>query len=453
MRRVSRVRTWAVGWKPPWLRDWASDSALLLFSQVTTLLASTAIAILLARSLGPYDWGVFSAFLALSLALSVFADFGLAAWLIRELSQLAADDPLSTQDTSHQAGRLVGGGVLVTFSLGSFFVVATAITASALSLDAELWIAVVSLVAAAVIRSGSSSFEAFFRSRRQLRRVVVAVVAEKAVLLALVTLVVVAGHGIAEIALAFAVAAVVRLLINATNMSLAKEVVFRPNVPDARRVAAGSLPFALNRASLNVVPRLDPFFLALISPTAAGYFALGDRIAGPALIIPVVMSTALYPFLARESKDSTVGWRVVGALAVAGLIIAAVGIVVSPPLVPAIFGEEFQDAVPVVQVMLLVIPFVFASNPLLTHLYTTRRERRGLTVALAVVSLVGTGAIIVGQLLIGPVAAAGGYVLRQALFVASLTVAGLAPTPSTRVSIREAARFTDLPRTRSRSVR
>ena len=149
------------------------------------------------------------------------------------------------------------------------------------SLDAELWIAVVSLVAATVIRSGSSSFEAFFRSRRRLRRVVLAVVAEKAVLLALVTLVVVAGHGIAEIALAFAVAAVVRLLINATNMSLAKEVVFRPNVPDARRVAAGSLPFALNRASLNVVPRLDPSSWRSSLPLQPDTLHLG--IASPAL--------------------------------------------------------------------------------------------------------------------------------------------------------------------------
>jgi O-antigen/teichoic acid export membrane protein len=453
MRWNRLLRGWAVGWKPPWLRDWASDSALLLFSQLTTLLASVAIAILLARSLGPYEWGVFSAFLALSLALSVFADFGLAAWLLRELSQLAAYDPLLTRDTRHQAGRLVGGGFLVTLTLGSPFVVATAITASALSLGVELSIAVVSLVAASVIRSGSSSFEAFFRSRRRLRRVVVAVIAEKAVLLALVTLVVIAGQGIAEIALAYAVAAVVRLLINATNMSLTKQVVFRPSVPDARRVAAGSLPFALNRASLNVVPRLDTFLLALISPTAAGYFALGDRIAGPALIIPVVMSTALYPFLVRESKNSTVGWRVVGALAVIGLVIAAVGIAASPLLVPAIFGDEFRDAVPVVQIMLLVIPFIFASNPLLTHLYTSRRERRGLTVALAVCAFAGTGAIIVGQLLIGPLAAAGGYVLRQALFVGSLTVAGLAARPSTRVSIQEAGTLADLPHATTRNSR
>jgi O-antigen/teichoic acid export membrane protein len=453
MRWNRLLRGWAVGWKPPWLRDWASDSALLLFSQLTTLLASVAIAILLARSLGPYEWGVFSAFLALSLALSVFADFGLAAWLLRELSHLAAYDPLLTRDTSHQAGRLVGGGFLVTLTFGTPFVVATAITASALSLGVELSVAVVSLVAASVIRSGSSSFEAFFRSRRRLRRVVVAVIAEKAVLLALVTLVVIAGQGIAEIALAYAVAAIVRLLINATNMSLTKQVVFRPSVPDARRVAAGSLPFALNRASLNVVPRLDTFLLALISPTAAGYFALGDRIAGPALIIPVVMSTALYPFLARESKNSTVGWRVVGALAVIGLVIAAIGIAASPLLVPAIFGDEFRDAVPVVQIMLLVIPFIFASNPLLTHLYTSRRERRGLTVALAVCAFAGTAAIIVGQLLIGPLAAAGGYVLRQALFVGSLTVAGLAARPSTRVSIREAGTLADLPQATTRSSR
>jgi MFS family permease len=74
-----------------------------------------------------------------------------------------------------------------------------------------------------------------------------------------------------------------------------------------------------------------------------------------------------------------------------------------------------------------VIPFVFASNALLAHLYSSRRERRGLTFTLAAVALGGTAAILGGQVFSGTVAAGAGYVLRQALFVASLVVAGLLP--------------------------
>ena len=39
-------------------------------------------------------------------------------------------------------------------------------------------------------------------------------------------------------------------------------------------------------------------------------------------------------------------------------------------------GSEYEDAVPVVQVMLLGIPFVYATGPLLVIAYTHRRERR-----------------------------------------------------------------------------
>src|ERR687887_2813787 len=75
-------------WAPPWIRDWAVDSGVLLLSQAATIAATSALAILIARSLNPHDWGIFSGFLALSLALSAFGEFGLSTWLLRELSEL-----------------------------------------------------------------------------------------------------------------------------------------------------------------------------------------------------------------------------------------------------------------------------------------------------------------------------------------------------------------------------
>ena len=75
---------------------------------------------------------------------------------------------------------------------------------------------------------------------------------------------------------------------------------------------------------------------------------------------------------------------------------AVAGIFLAPFAVPALFGSDYRAAVPVVQIMLFVIPFVYASTPLLVQLYTSGNERKVLGATL-LASLVGTTAILVGQ--------------------------------------------------------
>ena len=292
--------------------------------------------------------------------------------------------------------------------------------------------AVIALVAYGGLISASTVPEAFFRSQRNLRRIVAATLVEKGLLLALVAGVVAAGSGVVGIALAYVVAGVARLAFNVAN------AVFRDRLRLAASGLAGmwtifrrSLSFGANRAFLNVVPRADAFLLAIISPVAAGFFALGDRVVGPALIIPVVASRALYPFLGREENDTS-GLKVVLLFASGGVVVAVIGVLAAPFVVPLMFGSAYHAAVHIVQLMILVVPFVFVSNPLLVHLYSARREGRGLAIALAVVALAGTIVIVSGQVLIGTTAAAVGYVLRQALFVAVLLVAAFTRAPVQR---------------------
>jgi hypothetical protein len=73
--------------------------------------------------------------------------------------------------------------------------------------------------------------------------------------------------------------------------------------------------------------------------------------------------------------------------------------------------------------MLVAIPLVFAANPLLAHVYTARLERRRLGAGLAGVACIGTGAIVLGQTLVGPEGAAAGYVTRSILIVGVLVIA------------------------------
>jgi O-antigen/teichoic acid export membrane protein len=428
LRRSSR-------WSPTWLRLWAADSAALLFSQFAAVIATSALAILLARHLGPRNWGLFSGFLGLSLGLSIFVEFGLTQWLLRELARLwVPQGPASVSPGSRRrAGRIVVASLTVNVVLGLTMIVGAGVAAAIFHVGPSSAVLLVALVAYGAFLAACSGLEAVFRARRRLRRVVAATLLEKVLLLLLVLASVLAGSDLFAIGVAYVVAGLARLGFDLVSVVRSGDLVLAaPSRRAARLVTRRSLPFALNRASLNIVPRLDTFILVAISPVAAGYFALGDRALGPVVIIPVVMSSALYPFLAREPSGSRAGWRIVALLAALGSVIGVVGIVLSPWLVPAVFGSDYSHAVRVVQVMLVAIPFIFAANPLLAHVYTARLEHRRLGLGLGGVSFLGTGAVVAGQTLVGPVGAACGYVARSILVLALLALASSASGSAAR---------------------
>jgi O-antigen/teichoic acid export membrane protein len=82
-------------------------------------------------------------------------------------------------------------------------------------------------------------------------------------------------------------------------------------------------------------------------------------------------------------------------------------------LIPLLFGDAYSEAVPVAQVMLLVVPIVYATGPLLVIAYSHGRERSFL-VPFLLISLGGTVAIVAGQAVGGATLAAAGYVGRSA---------------------------------------
>ena len=412
---------------PSWIRSWATDSAALLFSQAGAVIATSALAILLARHLGPKNWGIFSGVLSLSLALSIFIELGLGAWLLRELSQLWARDEVESEPRAARirAGELVVSSVATNVVLGAGMIVGAAVVAAAFGVGTTTAFLLISLVSYGGLAAASATLETVFRARRRVGRVMTATLLEKVFLLALVIIFLALGFSIVAIGVAYLLAGAAHIAYDVTMIVRSKDLArVVPSKRIVRDVARASLPFVMVRASLNIIPYVDNFILAAISAVAAGYFAVGVRALGPVIIIPAVMSTALYPFLARESESSRAGWQVVGLLSAVGATIAAVAIVLSPPLVPLLFGAAFTPAIGVVQVMFLATPFVFAANPLLAHVYSARLERRRLGLALGAISCLGTGAVIAGQILFGPVGAAAGYVLRQILFTLILAIAG-----------------------------
>jgi O-antigen/teichoic acid export membrane protein len=418
---------------PSWGRDWAADSSFLLLSQVLTVTLTSVVAIVIARGLDPAEWGTFSAFLSLGLAVSIFVDFGMGTWLLRELSKLWANEEIDPAEARARASWLSTHAVLVSGAIGAasvcFAVVFTLVRG-----HASLTLIAAGLLAYGALLGAANGLEAYLRSRRKLRLLVAFTLTEKALLVALVVVVELAGLGVSWIALAYVIAGTVRLSLVSFTVFAGGHLSFvRPRWASLREIAAGSFPFALNTASLNIIPRLDSFVLLTLSATSAGYFATGERALGPALLVPVALSATLYPFLSREARGERSVRLFAALFATVGLALAVVGALLTPVLVPWIFGEQYRSSIIVVQIMLFVLPFCYASNALLPYLYLQGREFILLRVTIFA-SLLGTVAMVAGQLLRGPALAATGFVLRQVVILVALVLLEIGVARSHRPS-------------------
>ena len=401
---------------PSWARAWAKDSSLLVASQGLSVVATSVAAILIARHLAPSDWGVFSGFLGLSLSVAVIVEFGLATWMLRELSRLFAGGDVPEATAS--ASRLVSSALAVNGAAATLILLGGVVVSELRGSGAAEILALASLLIYGGLFAGANVLETHLRARRKIKRVVGSSLLEKYLLVVLVLASSLGGAGIVGIGLAYVAAGLARYLYLTWNV-FGKTGVIIPRWTDARSLARHSFPFVITGGAWHTIPWLDPFVVLMFSATSAGYFALGVRLLGPAMIVPAAFGAALYPFMAPKTGRSSDVWKLGALLGGLGGVLAAIGIVLAPRLVPVVFGQDYSGAVPAVQVMLIALPLAFANTPLLVYAYSRDQERRvaKLTIAL---SLVGTVAIAGGQALGGVTFAAGGVLVRQVLFLLAI---------------------------------
>ena len=416
---------------PAWTSHWLRDVRLLLASQLLVVVTTTALAILLARSLGPSDWGLFSALLGLSQALSTFVNLGMGTWLLRELARLQ-DEGATPERRYSESSRRIIGGVIASATFGIVLLSGAIVVLALIRTEIETAIALVGLIVYTVFVVVANCMEALLRAERRLKTVVAATLLERFLVLALAGTAVQLDSGIWALGLAHTFAGFARLsFVGYTIFVKRRFPIVVPAFQHIRRFVLNGVPFAFNTVALQVIPRLDTLVVLSMSATAAGFFALGDRILGPALIVPWVASAALYPFLAREAPRSKAALRISVGMFGLGLTLAIAGALIAPYIVPTVFGGSYGDAVIVVQVMLLATPFVYASNPLIAHLYTSGKERSVFAITI-LASVLGTAFVVGGQVSFGVTGAGVGYVLRQLLF--TLALAGIALVQQSRAA-------------------
>jgi O-antigen/teichoic acid export membrane protein len=342
----------------PGVIEFMSQSGWLLGERILRLGTTFLVIGVVARHVGPSQFGLLSLALTFVALLTPLATLALEPAAVRELVRRPAD-----------AGRIVGTvwSLRVASTLPA---VLLASAAAAIGMPAHSGIATL-----AVLASFTYAFQTFdaldylLQSRMAMRRLAIGrgigTLLGSAVRVALV---------LADAELwAFAIANCADAAFTAIFLSFAVRGTapggLRPRFDrrEARALLGDTWPLVISGFMVLLFMRIDQIMLGwLATPATVGQYAAAVRFVELWAFLPGVVLRVLYPRVVGAAANRPALERLLdrmfrGAF-IAALVIVAVSAATIPWLLPLLYGEEFRGAVPVALVLLLALAFMFSGD-------------------------------------------------------------------------------------------
>jgi O-antigen/teichoic acid export membrane protein len=322
----------------------------------------------IARELGPAVFGEYIAALSLVTILAVLYEAASTEYLVRETARAPS-----------RIGELLGDLLLVKVVAGAV-VGALAICAGLALGFTGSELALAGLLA---VMLGANAFAKPFRAGLQgLERMgvvsslsIVNSVLSSAGMIVLVT----SGHGIVA---AVAFSALVSLAVVPLSwLALRRHVRVSPqaSLSGARTVVREGLPFTAVSLLTYATSYADAIIISvLLGSTQTGQYGAAYRLFVVLQFLPAIYFDSVLRTMSHLATQSGIAFRdfierSAAALFLLALPFAAGGVALAEPIIDAVFGNAYDDAVPVFQVLLVSLPLSFPAWILLPAILVGER--------------------------------------------------------------------------------
>ena len=327
-----------------------------IYSGITSITSFFLLILLIlaGRYLGDVNYGIFTFSLAFVFVIEIFADFGLS-----ELSQRSVS-------RNKDLAPKYFGNLLVWKLIASIVVLAVLVlTINVLKSSSEVRSTVYLLGFANILRSFKSTARAFFRAFERFDLDCLTMYVERCALLVAGIIVLILGGGLLSFALVFVVIRVfdLALTFGILNWKIVK-VVPKFDFAFLKKLQIEALPFGLFFVIITLYSYVDTVMLSFIRTDAeVGWYNAAYKIYEGLTVFPFIICVVLYPRLSRlfilnRKAHSLLSSRVAKYMFVISFPILICGIILSKNIIN-IFGEEFQNSVVALQILLLGVVFVF----------------------------------------------------------------------------------------------
>ncbi|MCX7790920.1 MAG: flippase [Chloroflexaceae bacterium] len=360
----------------------AKNIGALMSSQLLTWSLTLLLTIVLPRQLGPAQIGQFYLAISLWAIATVLCKFGTDVAVTRAIAR-----------APEQAPRLVGATLAaraLTFTGG-----AVAVGCYVALLDYPP--AVVGIVAvvglAGVFELAADAFMSALRGLERMEFISLGLVANKLVysLLALAA-VLIFDASVFWIAWLYVVGSCALLAVVARSYLRLHPLVL-PSLREVAPLLRAGAPYLLVSLIVVVYNEVDKQVIAaLIGERAVGYYTTAATLFSTVMFVPVTLTTALFPLMARSFDNAADALRRINRksfniMFLVGIPVGFGMMAIAPALISLIYGPEFAPAGPILALMGVVVVFVYLNILIAQILVSTERVNRW-TIVLGIATVV-----------------------------------------------------------------
>jgi O-antigen/teichoic acid export membrane protein len=396
----------------------ARNSAFGMAAQLLIKVLSFAFSVLIVRELGAEDFGQYAAVAAFGSIFLFIGDLGLSPYTVREVARLR-----DSENGAERIQRLYGDVLLMRIVLSTIGV--SCMLVAAWATDRPLvMIGALALNAIGMVLYGiQGTSEALLAGHERLDLTAGAKVLYQVTFVTLGGLALWFGLGYYGLIGATLVAIVLLTAVSWLAVACLGVRPLRGFVQNWRLLLRASIPFGIIGFTLGLSYKFDSVLLNIFRGDAeTGFYNAAYNLVFSTAILSNVINTALYPSLTRQAAVAPhtlppIYARALGYLLLLALPIAFGASVLAHQIVPFLFTEAYLPAVSALQIVIWVVPFMFASEFLGYVVLIAGQEKR---VARAV--LISTGLNVALNLLLVPLvgffAAAALTVVTEIVLVA-----------------------------------
>ena len=345
----------------------ARNALVLTGATLAARLSMFALGIVLARTLGAADYGLYSLALAVGIVLQPIADFGISRYLVRE----TARDRAATEAA---LGRLA----LAKLGLLAVTTAVTLVGAAAFGTGGELLVLVTALLVAAMLDGWSLFVFCYFQGRESMGYEARATTAAALVRAAGAIALAIATERLEPVVGWIVLVAAVQAAFSSHRLRRAVGRLPSPRAGhvDWRRVAS----MGLVSTFVIIYLRVDTILIGWFEDErSVGLYAAAYTLMLGAQIIPTMLTSALQPVFARTYDDGSDGfartWHDGMLLLLLLTLPVAVAVsVLAEPIIDRTFGGGFGPSADVLRIVICVCPLVGASMAAQAVLRGARRE-------------------------------------------------------------------------------
>ena len=345
-----------------------TNTAWRAFADAASKVASIALYVVMARELGDAGFGVFTFALMYATLFTALAYFGQDAVLVREV---ARDRPL--------LGRYFGNTIALKLLL-AVPVLLVALAILALVGASETTLIVTALLGLALtVEAALATVFAVFQAYERMRNIALVLIAQRFATAGVGIAALLAGAGVVAVAVIYVGGA---LLAVAIGLALLRQV-GRPRLqvspPTWPALMTAAVPLGIAGVFGTILFRIDTIILAAFESTAVvGDYGAAYRLLEATLFLGWAIGGAVYPVLSRldlSERLADVFEQSLKLTLTATLPLAVGAAVLADPLVETLYGTDFDEAAPALQLLapsIVLFPIAYVTG---LFLIARRRQR------------------------------------------------------------------------------